>query len=52
MSWGFGGVAKTLSNTLKAIFPMHKVEMKAAKGLTNRIDVIWISGDQKKTIWA
>jgi len=51
-SWGYGGPANRLKNTIKANYPGVEINTHSAKGSTGVITVKWVREGKMETVWS
>jgi len=50
--WGYGGPANRLKKAIVEHIPGLEVECISAGKMTSKIEVYWVSGDERKAIWS
>ena len=50
--WGYGGPALRLKKVLQEAFPDVEINCHSAGGMTRLIEVSWIDGGNKQTVWS
>ncbi len=50
--WGYGAPALRLKKSLLAAYPDVEIDCQSSEGMTQKVEVFWIEGNNKRLIWS